>query len=162
MTAGLRERTFADFPVGTSVVTRARTITEADLVSFSGLTWDFYPLHTDEEYSRARRFHTRIAHGALVYSYSMGIMPIDFFGDAVVAFTGIDSLRHRAPVGIGDTIHVEARVTEARPASQGDSGVVRIHYVTKNQRDEVVMEMTGVFLMRRTPAEPLPPTESST
>lgn len=149
MTAGLPERTFDDFPVGRTLITRARTITEADLVNFAAITWDFYPLHTDEEYSRTTRFGTRIAHGPMVYAYSIGMMPIDFFGDAIQAFMGVDSLRHRLPVGIGDTIHVEALVTEAHPTSDGRNGVVKIEYRTQNQREETVMDMTGIFLMRR-------------
>ncbi len=133
------------------IQTRARTITETDVVNFAGLTWDFYPLHTDEEYSRTTRFGGRIAHGPLVYCFSIGIMPIDFFGDAIIAFLGVERLQHRAAVSIGDTIHVEARVVEANATSAGDSGIVKLEYVTKNQRGEAVMDMTAIFLMRGGP-----------
>jgi 3-hydroxybutyryl-CoA dehydratase len=150
MPTQLTPRTFADFPPGASVRTRARTVTEADIVGFAGLTWDFYPLHTDEEYARTTQFRTRIAHGPLVYAMSIGLMPIDFFGDAIVAFLGVDRLRHKAPVFIGDTIEVHATVAEARPASGGDAGVVGIDYETKNQREETVLEMRATFLMRQT------------
>ena len=50
-----------------------------EAAAHAGLTWDFYPLHTDEEYARQTRFGTRIAHGPLVYTVSIGLMPIDFF-----------------------------------------------------------------------------------
>lgn len=149
MATELISRSFADFPPGTKVRTRARTVTEADITSFAGLSWDFYPLHTDEEYARQTRFGTRIAHGPLVYSMSIGLMPIDFFGDAIEAFLGVDRLRHRAPVKAGDTIEVHAVVREAEPTSSGRAGVVAIDYETRNQRGEVVMEMTARFLMRR-------------
>jgi acyl dehydratase len=145
----LTPRTFADFRPGVSVRTRARTVTETDIVAFAGLTWDFYPLHTDEEYARTTQFHTRIAHGPLVYAMSIGLMPIDFFGDAIVAFLGVDQLRHTAPVFIGDTIEVHATVAEARPASRGDAGVVAIDYETKNQKEETVLQMRATFLMRQ-------------
>jgi 3-hydroxybutyryl-CoA dehydratase len=150
----LARRSFADFTPGTAVRTRARTVTEADIAAFAGLSWDFHPLHTDEEYARGTAFGTRIAHGPLVYAMSIGIMPIDFFGDAIVAFLGVEELRHRLPVFAGDTIDVSATVSAATPTSKGDSGVVKIRYVTANQREEVVMEMTVTFLMRRQDAPP--------
>jgi 3-hydroxybutyryl-CoA dehydratase len=149
MPTTLVSRSFADFAPGTAVETRARTVTEADVVGFAGLTWDFYPLHTDEEFAKATRFGTRIAHGPLVYSMSIGIMPIDFFGDAIIAFAGVEDLKHRAPVFIGDTIDVTATVVGAEPTSRGDAGIVRLEYVTRNQRREEVLKMTAVFLMRR-------------
>jgi acyl dehydratase len=149
MPTRLRPRTFDDFPVGECVETRARTITEADIAAHAGLTWDFYPLHTDEEYARQTRFGTRIAHGPLVYTMSIGLMPIDFFGDGIVAFLGVDDLRHTAPVFAGDTIDVLATVVDARPSSAGDTGVVTIEYVTRNQRGETVLQMRTKFLMRR-------------
>lgn len=149
MPTTLARRRYEDFTPGTSVQTRARTVTEADIVGFAGLTWDFYPLHTDEEYARQSRFGTRIAHGPLVYAMSIGLMPIDFFGDAVEAFLGVENLRHKAPVYAGDTIEVHATVREARPASSGTAGVVSIDYATKNQRGETVLELTALFLMRR-------------
>jgi acyl dehydratase len=145
--SGLASRTIADFPVGKRVRTRNRTITEADIVNFAGLTWDFYPLHTDEEYARTTRFGRRIAHGPLVYCYSIGLMPIDFFGDAIVAYLGVEGLRHQLPVYIGDTLHVDAEVIESRPTSGGDTNLVKFAYATKNQHDEVVMEMTALFLI---------------
>jgi 3-hydroxybutyryl-CoA dehydratase len=144
----LRERTLLDFEEGTIVETRGRTVTEADIGNHAGLTWDFYPLHTDEEFARTTRFGSRIAHGPLVYTMSIGLMPIDFFGDAIKAFVGVDELRHLAPVYAGDTIAVRATVTESRPTSSGTSGLVKIEYETRNQHGDVVLKFTGVFLMR--------------
>jgi len=148
MPTKLASRSFADFVPGTEVRTRARTITEADIVAHAALSWDFYPLHTDEEYAKTTRFGRRIAHGHLIHAVSMGLMPIDFFGDALVAFIGVESQRFTAPVYAGDTIEVHATVREARPTSSGRTGVVTVGYVTKNQHDETVMEMTALFLMR--------------
>lgn len=144
----LVSRSLSDFHPGHVVRTRARTVTESDIVAFAGLTWDFYPLHTDDEYARTTRFGKRIAHGPLVYSMSIGLMPIDFFGDAIIAFLGVDALRHVAPVFVGDTIEVEATVREARPSSRGSSGVVVIDYHTRNQSGDSVLTMTALFLVR--------------
>jgi acyl dehydratase len=145
----LRSRSFTDFVPGDEVETRARTVTESDIAMHAGLTWDFYPLHTDEEYAKQTRFGTRIAHGPLIYTMSIGLMPIDWFGDAIEAFLGVERLRHTAPVFAGDTIEVCATVTDAQPTSKGSSGIVSVEYVTTNQRGETVLEMTATFLMRR-------------
>jgi acyl dehydratase len=153
MPTKLTSRRFGDFTPGLEVQSRARTVTEADIGNFAGLTWDFYPLHTDEEYAKGTQFKTRIAHGPLVYVLSIGLMPIDFFGDAIVAYLGVENLRHKAPVFPGDTIEVHATVKESRLASSGDSGVVKIDYRTLNQRGETVLEMTTVFLMRHEAGE---------
>jgi acyl dehydratase len=151
MPTTLVSRSFSDFVPGTEVRTRARTITEADIVAHAALSWDFYPLHTDEEYARTTRFGRRIAHGHLVHAVSMGLMPIDFFGDALVAFIGVDNQRFTAPVFAGDTIEVHATVRDASLTSSGQTGIVTVDYVTKNQRDDTVMEMTARFLMRNEP-----------
>jgi acyl dehydratase len=149
MPTNLASRSYADFAVGTVVRTRGRTVTEADIQQHAGLTWDVHPLHTDEEWAKQTRFGTRVAHGPLVYTMSIGLMPIDWFGDAIVAFLGVEDMRHTAPVVPGDTIEVEATVADARPSSAGDTGIVKIDYLTSNQRGETVLEFRAVFLMRR-------------
>jgi 3-hydroxybutyryl-CoA dehydratase len=142
----LAHRTVDDFHVGDRVVTRARTIELSDITAFAGLTWDFYPLHTDEEYARTTRFGGRIAHGPFVYSVAVGLMPIDWFGDAIVAFLGVDRLRHLAPVRPGTTLHVEAEVTSVEP--RGSGGVVMVRYDVVDQAAEKVMTADMRFLMR--------------
>jgi acyl dehydratase len=116
---------------------------------FAGLTWDFYPLHTDEEYAKTTSFGRRIASGPFVFAISIGLMPIEFFGDAILGFLGVENLRHVAPVFPGNTLEVNAKVTEARLTSSGQGGVVTIEYVTSNEKEERVLEMSARFLMRR-------------
>ena len=143
----LVSRSFDDFAPGQQIVTRGRTVEQADITAFAGLTWDFYPLHTDEEFARSSRFGTRIAHGPLVYAMAVGLMPIDFFGDAIVAFLGVSELRHLAPVYPGQTIHVQASVRETLRNSRG-GGVVLIEYAVLNQDGVTVMSASLQFLMR--------------
>lgn len=145
----LASRSFDDFAVGQTVVTRGRTVEQSDISSFAGLSWDFYPLHTDEVYARSTRFGRRIAHGPLVYAMAVGLMPIDFFGDAIVAFLGAQDLRHLAPVYPGETIRVEATVQETSQNRRG-GGVVTVQYLVVNQDDTTVMSATLQFLMRPT------------
>ncbi len=126
---------FEDFQVGHKLVTRARTVTEADIVNFASLSGDWYPLHTDIEYARKSSFGERIAHGMLVLSIASGLMPLTDW--ALVAFYGMDRVRFLKPTLIGDTIHVEAEVVECRKKEKG--GVVNFRQIIKNQRNEAVV-----------------------
>lgn len=103
-------RYFEDYAVGDTGTTRGRTITEADIVAFAGVSGDFQPLHTDAAYAATQRYGQRIAHGMLVLSVATGLIDID--APYAEAFLGIDGLRFRAPTFIGDTIHVAHEVTE--------------------------------------------------
>jgi 3-hydroxybutyryl-CoA dehydratase len=139
-------RSFEDFKVGQTVSTRGRTVDQSDVNAFAGLTWDFYPLHTDELYAQSTRFGRRILQGPLVYAMAVGLMPIDFFGDAIVAFLGVKDLRHLAPVYPGDTIQVTATVQET--VAKGQGGIVTIEYLVLNQDHTIVMHANLQFLMR--------------
>ncbi len=140
---------YEDFNVGDVAVTRARTVTEADIVNFAALTGDWYPLHTDVEYAKKGPFGERIAHGMLVISFAIGLMPL--YEMAIVAFYGMDKLRFTAPTKIGDTIHVELQVMEKQ--DKGDiGGVVSLKQSVKNQRGESVAIATMKVLIGKRPA----------
>lgn len=138
-----------DFPVGKEVTTPSVTVTEAHLVQFAGLTGDCYPVHTDAEWAGRSSFGQRIAHGPLTFSLAVGCMyQSQFYGDAILAWLGGDRIRATAPVFIGDTVHVVARVTGCRPAKDPARGVVDLDYSVRNQRDEEVMTLSLTMLMR--------------
>jgi len=140
---------FEDFNVGEIANTRARTVTEADIVNFAALTGDWYPLHTDIEYAKKGPFGERIAHGMLVISFAIGLMPL--YEMAIVAFYGMDKLRFTAPTKIGDTIHVELQVMEKQ--DKGDiGGVISLKQAVKNQRNENVAISTMKVLIAKRPA----------
>src|SRR6202012_2644877 len=95
------------------------------------------PIHTDAEYAGADPiFGERIAHGALVLSVGLGLGT--FWPPAVTAFYGIDRLRFLPPTPIGDTIHVETRVTAVTPRDTG-TGVVPSDFVVRNQTGQEVL-----------------------
>lgn len=120
-----------DLEVGQQHTTRARTITETDIVSFAMFTGDWHPIHTDTEYAAADpRFGQRIAHGALVLSVALGL--VDFRPEAMMAFYGIDKLRFVGPTLIGDTIHVETEILEIIPREDGDAVVASRFVVAKS------------------------------
>ena len=92
---------------------RSRTITEADLVAFGSLTGDLHPQHLDRRWADSSVFGGRVAHGMLVLSYSIGL--IGFDPERVVALRGLDSVRFKRPVRIGETLGVEAIAREVVP-----------------------------------------------
>ena len=115
---------FEDYVVDAVTTSRGRTITETDIVNFAGLSGDFVELHMNEEYARRGPFGRRIAHGALMFSISTGMMiQMTTHQEAIVAFYGVDKLRFVAPVFIGDTIHVTRKVVEMQKKN-AERGVI--------------------------------------
>jgi len=140
---------FEDFHVDSVFETRGRTITEADIVNFAGLSGDFIELHTNEEYARQSPFGRRIAHGALIFSISTGLMTqMNLVNDTVLAFYGVDKLRFTKPVFIGDTVRVTKRVTEVH-ARDADRGVVTFETTVMNQNGERVIVYLDKLLVKR-------------
>jgi acyl dehydratase len=132
--------------------TAARTVTETDVVMFAGLSGDYNPLHTDEEFCKKTDFGTRIAHGPLIYSIAAGLLfQLHLYDDTLIAFLGFDSLRFTKPVKIGDTIHAKVKVLEKRETSRPDRGVMKRQLQVMNQRGEVVQEGIQAFLLKRKP-----------
>ena len=126
---------FNDFQIGDKTVTRARTITEADIINFASLSGDWNRLHTDIEFASTGPFGERIAHGMLVLSVASGLMPLDEM--AIVAFYGMDKVRFLSPTKIGDTLHVEMEVIDKQDKGE-HNGIISINQLIKNHRNEDV------------------------
>jgi 3-hydroxybutyryl-CoA dehydratase len=133
---------------GTHFRSRGRTITEADLVSFSSLTADFHPLHTDAEWAEESEFGGRVAHGALLLSYCVGLVPFD--PKWVLALRGFERVAFKRPVRIGDTIHVEGEL-ESKQELDSVAGLVVFNWKIVNQRSEVVAYAKARVIWRREP-----------
>ncbi len=148
--AGVDRQFFEDIEVGHEYVSPGRTVTEADIVAFAGLSGDYNVLHTDAEFMRTSIFGERIAHGLLGLSIQSGLgtraMPRPF---ATIAFLGL-RWRFKGPIKIGDTIKVRIRVTDKRETSKPDRGIVVLQRTVTNQRGEVVQEGdTDIMVERR-------------
>lgn len=128
--------------VGSVARTRARTITETDVVNFAALSGDWNPLHTDAVFAERGQFGRRIAHGMLTLSIATGLIKLE--APYVKAFYGIDDLRFRAPVFPGDTILVESVLTAVDLKSKG--GVASFDVSVTNQDDVVVLSCRMRFL----------------
>jgi acyl dehydratase len=137
---------FEDLKAGFRFRTHRRTIAEADLAAFVNLTWLTEELFTVED-DAARAIKGRAVPGALVYAFAEGLL-LPTKQDTGLAFLNA-TLDVKGPTLVGDTIHVEAEVTEHRLASKGDRGLVRFANKVINQRGETVLEYNPLRLLKR-------------
>ena len=138
---------FDDFHMGQKFVTRSRTITEADVVNFAGLSWDHNQLHTDAEYAASTPFGGRVAHGLLGVIAHAGLS-YQITADSILALLEL-SWQFKAPIHIGDTIHVEQTVQNLKESSQGDRGILTFDKKVINQKDEVVQTGRTTLLLAK-------------
>lgn len=142
-----------EFDEGKDYVTRARTVTEADVVAFAGLSGDFNPLHTDAEFMKGSPFHERIAHGMLVASIATGLnSQMGWFEGTTIALMETN-FRYKAPVKLGDTVHVSMRVKNKKETSKPARGLLTMAVAVLNQRSETVIEGELTAMMRRSPRD---------
>jgi acyl dehydratase len=141
---------FEDVEVGFRFETPRRTVTEADLVAFAGVSGDFNPLHTDSTFAAASIYGERIAHGALVVSLATGLRQrAGLFDGTLMGLLEIRNWRFSAPVRIGDTIRVVNEVTALEETSKPDRGIMVQWIEVLNQDDTVVQSGEFVMLLRR-------------
>lgn len=150
----LEKKYFEDMKIGDKGISVGRTITEADIVNFAGVSGDYNILHTDAEYAKNSIAGQRLAHGLLAMVVASGLYTRTPYGMAMTgtltAFTEVKSWKFKQPVLIGDTIHVEVEVIEkidARPDSS--SGKIVMRRTILNQRNEVVQVGDYVLLIKK-------------
>jgi oxepin-CoA hydrolase/3-oxo-5,6-dehydrosuberyl-CoA semialdehyde dehydrogenase len=143
---------FDDLQIGETLITHKRTITETDIVNFTGISWDNFYAHTDVTSLDGTIFEQRVAHGYFIISAAAGL----FVGQGkcpVLANYGIDELRFTKPVYAGDTIYVKLTVKEktAKETKENEQpqGVVKWYVEVFNQRDETVAILTILTLVAR-------------
>jgi 3-hydroxybutyryl-CoA dehydratase len=136
---------FEELVSGLEFRTRGRTVTETDVVSFAGLTGDWHPQHTDAEWAASGPFGERIAHGLLVISLAGGMVPFD--PDRVVALRRLSDVVFKRPVRLGETIHLEGRIGELRPATD-EAGLVTLTWSVLNQHGQIVCRARVEVLWR--------------
>ncbi len=148
---GPRGMYFEDFQVGQKILSAGRTVTEADVVGFAGLTGDFNQIHIDAEYARSGPFGQRVAHGMLGFSIGLGLATQTGIMDrTVMAFREISEWKFSLPIFFGDTIHAELEVLEAKALPRLGGGSVLIGVELKNQKGEVLQrgKWSALFLGR--------------
>lgn len=140
---------FEDFTIGNNFTTGGRTITESDLILFSGISGVYSPLHLDEEYCKNTIFKKRIAHGPLILSISNGLVGmLNLYEDSVVALMEIE-WKFLKPVFIGDTIRVIESVHSKKYTRNSERGIIVFNRSIQNQKQEEVQKGTIVVLIKR-------------
>jgi acyl dehydratase len=142
-----------DLAAGMRFSTAGRTITEADVVAFAGLSGDFNVIHTDAEYAKSSVYGQRVVYGLLGLSIATGLLDrLGTFSGSAIAMLGITDWRFTAPIFIGDTVHLELTVLAVRPSrSKPDRGVVERQFEIVNQHGAVVQAGRIDVLVRRDP-----------
>lgn len=144
-----RGLTFDEFNVGDVFASQARTVTEADVVAFAGISGDFNPLHTDAEFGKTTPFGERIAHGMLIAAISTGMANwLGVFEGTTIALME-QVLQYKGAVKFGDTVHLELTVAEKKESSKPDRGVVIFSARVLNQENKIVIDGTWTTLMKR-------------
>ena len=131
------------------MISRGRTITEADVVAFSALTGDWHPQHSDATWAAQSAFGERIAHGMLVVGFAVGL--VDFDPERVIALRRMRDVVFKRPVRLGDTIHVEGTEADRRDVD-GETALVTWNWRIVNQDDELVCRV-AIEALYREPAE---------
>jgi acyl dehydratase len=137
---------FEQLREGVTFATRGRTVTEADVVAFATQTGDFHPQHVDAAWSATSPFGERVAHGMLVLSYAVGLVPFD--PERVLALRRVADAVFKRPVKLGDTIRVEGSVLSVEPVSD-EAGLVMLGFRILNQDDRIVCRAKIEALWKR-------------
>jgi len=139
---------FSEFELGQSFESGGRTITEADVVMFAGLSGDYNPLHTDRTFAEKTPFGQRVAHGMLAASVSTGLgQTLGIFEGTTLALMQ-QTFQYKAPVFFGDTIRLRLSVKALKPSSKGGKGVVTFQSDVLKQDGTVAVAGEWVVLFR--------------
>jgi acyl dehydratase len=146
---------FEDYAAGQTVTSQARTVTEADVVNFAGLSGDFSAIHTDAVYAAGHPFGRRVAHGLLGLSIAVGlVVRMGFIEESSLGFREIDAWKFSAPILLGDTIHAQAVVSETRAIPRLGGGMVTLQVEIRNQDDKIVQHGRWSMLVKSRAAQP--------
>ncbi|MDZ7767427.1 MAG: phenylacetic acid degradation bifunctional protein PaaZ [Melioribacteraceae bacterium] len=144
---------FEELEIGETLISPRRTVTEADIINFAGVSGDYFYAHMDDIAARESMFEERFAHGYFVLSAAAGLFVHPAKGP-VLANYGLDNLRFIQPVYIGDTIQAyltckRKTYKEKRQPEDTPNGVVEWYVEVKNQEDEIVAVYTILTLVER-------------
>ena len=140
-----------EFNPGDKFVTPSRTITEADIVTYAGLSGDYHIIHTDEEFAKGTIFGSRIAHGPLTTAVALGLLfRLGLLDGTSMALLGLNTKFVNAVLP-GDTIKCVVEVIGKRETKKPDRGILTLKIQIMNQREEVVIEVEHITMQARLP-----------
>jgi len=151
-----RGRWFDDYELDQTFNSAARTVTEADVVAFAGLSGDYNPIHVDAEHARRSVFRKRIAHGLLIEAMASGLAHGTGIFDGTISALAEIEIQFRKPVYFGDTIRLQLRVIDIDSEPGPKRGRIQFSTVVLNQNDDTVVEgsWSVVFLRNRARSQP--------
>lgn len=136
---------FDDVEVGQEWVSVGRTVTEADIVNYAGISGDFNPIHMDHEFAKSTPFRRPIAHGLLVLTIGSGL-GVNCPPMRTVAFIQVREWNFREPVYIGDTVCLKSTLLERTPRGRGRRAEMKWYRAVMNQEGKVVQDGVLVTL----------------
>lgn len=142
-------RYYEELDIGARIETPRRTVIDADISTFAGLTADFNPLHMDEVFAAESDFKGRITHGPMIVGMAFGLASRAGLMDGTVLGLLDIAWTFKKPVRPGDTIAAAVTVLDKRLTKKPDRGVVTLQLDVLNQRDEVVQVGRAKLLVRR-------------
>ena len=137
---------FDRLSVGDSFRSASRTIADTDVIVFCALTGDWHPQHCDPDWAKASPFGERIAHGMLVLSLAVGLVPLD--PERVIALRRVEDVVFKRPVRLGESISVDGELTALKPIDE-NAGLVEFRWAIRNQDDALVVRASVHVLWRR-------------
>jgi len=146
--------TYEDLHPGMAFRSPGRTITEADIVAFAGMTGDYSELHTSEVYAQASQFGRRVAHGMLGLAFAHGLMwpRTGELRETAIAFLGISDWKFVGPIFVGDTIFVDYRIAELRDSkSKPTQAIATFDVELVNQEGQVLQRGRKSLLVSKVP-----------
>lgn len=145
---------YEDLHVGMTFRSPGRTITDADLVAFSGLTGDYSELHTSDVYAKASQFGRRVAQGMLGLAYAHGLMwaRTGELRETAIAFLGINEWKFVNPIFVGDTLFVNYRIAELRDSkSKPTQAIATFDVELVDQDGRVLQQGKKALLLSKVP-----------
>ena len=140
---------FEAFAAGQTLTTTARTITEADVITFAGLSGDWTPIHTDAVFAATTPYGQRIAHGLIGLSIATGqVMHSGILDGTLLAWREVMDWKFSLPIFIGDTLHTQVTVTETRPVRRIGGGMVTLRVELINQDGKLVQQGSWSVLIK--------------
>lgn len=144
---------YSELVVGSEFVGHGRTLTEADLSIACMVSGDWHPIHSDEGYARERGLPGRLFQGAFGILIATGMATtLPHFSDEIVGATGIRDWAYRAPLFVGDTVHVRSVILSKRITSDGKRAVIERTLSLINQKDVAVQEGIAGTMVRLKPS----------
>lgn len=141
---------FEDLEEGQRLSTRSRTVTETDLATFSMLSGDWNPIHSDEEYARTTSYGRRVVHGVFGIALVTGLMDgAGWFAESGAVMLEITGWQFRRPIFVGDTLYCEMEIGSLRPTSSGSAGVVQRTFRLIDHEGNLVQQGECPGLVRR-------------